>query len=201
MYLNMWWIRLFIILLTNLIGDLNLSDVKIWKFNSTAKHGSHCHCLHWVGHSHHELNNKQTIHYDWATLKGIEDAVHHDNRLLPFGAVHVIWSLGLNAKPKSSRNRRTGFHQLRVNRSNLITVKKGCHHDPNIIIGTLNVQSLRSKELQVSDLIDDHALDILVLTETWLMNKEMDVTELNKYKNTMYTHNRTKGCSGGLALI
>ena len=142
-------------------------------------------------------------------LKCIEVAVHHDNRLhvLPFSAVHVIQSLGLNVKPKSRhRTKRAGFHQLRVNRSNLITVKKGCHHDPNIIIGTLNVQFLRSKELQVSDLIDDHAVDILVLTETWLTNKEMDIiwmdaTELYKYKNSMYKHNRTKGCGGGLALI
>ena len=41
MLLNMWWIRLIVILLTYLTGDLGLSDIKIWKFGSTqTQHGN-----------------------------------------------------------------------------------------------------------------------------------------------------------------
>ena len=124
MYFNMWWVRLFIVLLTYIIGDLNISDIKVWKFSNITRHGGHCH--NWARHSHHGLNNKQAIQYDSATLKNMEDAIHHENRLrvLAFGAIHVIRSLGLNVKPKSRcRNKRTGFHQLEVNRCNLINIK------------------------------------------------------------------------------
>ena len=79
-------------------------------------------------------------------------------------------------------------------------------HDPNVIIATVNIQSLKTKELQVSELFDDHGLDIFVLTETWLTNKETDKnwceeTELNKGLKSLYTHNRSKGGGSGLGLI
>ena len=55
-----------------------------------------------------------------------------------------------------------------MNKANLGTIKKIPTYDPNVIIATVNIQSLKAKELQVSELFDDHGLDILVLTETWL---------------------------------
>ena len=42
--------------------------------------------------------------------------------------------------------------------------------DTKITFATCNIQSLRYKELQVSQLIADYSLDFLVLTETWLNN-------------------------------
>ena len=44
----------------------------------------------------------------------------------------------------------------------------GYRSDSRIIFATSNVQSIRYKELQVSQLISDYSLDFIVLTETWL---------------------------------
>ena len=172
----MWWVRLFIILITYLTGYLDISDVKVWKFSSNKQNG-HSHSHSRERHSHIELNNKSTIHYDLNALRQMEIAVHHDQwlKILPFDAIKTIRSLGLNVKPKGKRrHERHGFKQLRVNRANLVTIKKIPKRDPNIIIATINVQSLKMKELQVSELINDHGIDILALTETWLTNKEND---------------------------
>ena len=70
----------------------------------------------------------------------------------------------------------------------------------------VNIQSLKTKELQVSELFDDHAIDVLILTETWLSNKENDknwleVTGLNKDNTSLYIHNRSNGHGGGLAFM
>ena len=93
-----------------------------------------------------------------------------------------------------------------VNRENLVKIKRVSYHDPNIIIATVNIQSLRNKELQVSELFGDHAVDVLVVTETWLTNKEsdknwLDAMDLNKDKTALYVHNRSNGRGGGLALM
>ena len=208
MYINMWWIRLFIIFITYLTGHLNISDIKIWKFTKAKHDGSHSqsHCR--LRHSHTGLNNKPAIVYDPNWLKSIEPAVQHDHRLkiLPFNAIKTIRELLLNVKPSSRRHhRRTWFAQTGANTANLVKVKKFPIHDPNIVIATVNVQSLRSKELQISELFNDHGLDILVLTETWLTDKEMDKiwmesTDLNKGKKSLYTYNRSNGRGGSLGL-
>ena len=94
MYLNTWWIRLFIIFITYLTGYLNISNVKVWKFTTTTKQASNGH----PRHSHFSLNNKSTIQYDPMALRQMESAVHHDQRLriLPFNAIKTIRLLGLN---------------------------------------------------------------------------------------------------------
>ena len=53
-----------------------------------------------------------------------------------------------------------------MNRANLIMAKRLHQHDPNIIIATVNSQSIRTKELQISELLRDHSIDALVVTET-----------------------------------
>ena len=59
--------------------------------------------------------------------------------------------------------------------NNLIRIKKNSHRsDTNIIIGTCNTQSIKNKDLQVSDLLEDYGMDALIVTETWLTSKEMD---------------------------
>ena len=98
---------------------------------------------------------------------------------------------------------RIPIQQHGVNRANQITIKKSQYHDPNVIIATVNAQSIRTKELQLSDLIRDHALDRLVVMETWLNNKDKiwcDATGLNSLGN-LYFRNRTKGKGGGLMLV
>ena len=107
MILNMWWIRLFIYLLTYLMENLQISDVKIWKFighpsnrNSRYDHRQLLSCL--------ALNNKTTIQYNSDTHKKIGHTSYLDKRykILPFGSVRVIRNLRLNAKPISKCHKR-----------------------------------------------------------------------------------------------
>ena len=80
------------------MGNLHLSDVKIWKF-STLDTQHTCKpkpsCL--------TLNNKSTICYHPDALACIGDDIHHDRRynILPFGCIKTIWNLRLNVKPSS----------------------------------------------------------------------------------------------------
>ena len=66
------------------------------------------------------------------------------------------------------------------------------------------MQSLKPKELQVSDLINDYSLDFLLLTETWLNDKHKqwkDCTILDKDGLSLSTADRVGRKGGGLALI
>ena len=42
----------------------------------------------------------------------------------------------------------------------------------NIILGTINIQSIKHKELQLVDLLEDYSLDALIVTETWLTKND-----------------------------
>ena len=67
-----------------------------------------------------------------------------------------------------------------------------------------NIQSLKGKELQVSELINDHAVDILIVTETWLTSKDQlwcETMSLNRDNLQLHTVNKQNGRGGGLALI
>ena len=48
---------------------------------------------------------------------------------------------------------------------------KGPKTSTNITLGTINIQSIKHKELQVQELLEDYSLDALVVTETWLTEK------------------------------
>ena len=73
-------------------------------------------------------------------------------------------------------------------------------------IATVNTQSIRHKDLQVSELISDHNLDFAVVTESWLTNNQSDNIWLesrclNKDHLRMFTNNRVGWKGGGIALI
>ena len=152
------------------------------------------------------LNNK-TITYSEHTLRTIGKQVLQDQRLrlLPFGAISTIRSLRINRKPqKSARDKRTPYKQYKTDKANLINVMK-IHESKhgNITIGTCNIQSVPKKELQVSDLISDYSLDLLVLTETWLTSNHdswKNTTQFNRDNLNLHTADRPQG-RGGLALI
>ena len=132
--------------------------------------GSHGQCiLTWESGS---LNNKNTIAYSEHALRTIRQHVQQDQRLrmLPFGVISTVRSLRINRKPqKNTRPRRTEIKQKSSNSTNLINVKRiNLAKSGNLAIGTCNIQLVPTKELQVSDLISDYSLDLLVLTETWL---------------------------------
>ena len=61
----------------------------------------------------------------------------------------------------------------KANMEHLIRTKKtSTHGTTNLIVGTCNTQSLRNKDLQVTDLLNDYSMDILALTETWLTDNQ-----------------------------
>ena len=148
--------------------------------------------------------------YSAEVLRTIRATSLHDHRLkiLPFGAIKRIKELKLNNKKRKRRNRRKirqPFKQYGCNYNNIISIKRTDHKpESNIIFGTCNVQSLKPKELQVSDLINDYSLDFLLLTETWLNDKHKqwkDCTVLDKDGLSLSTADRVGRKGGGLALI
>ena len=160
-------------------------------------------------HGDQEALMPKTIAYEPSVLKDLNTANQHDYRLkiLPFGAIKTIRKLRINHKRKSKHKKRTRIirKQHGINCKNLTRVKKeGIKTPVNFTIATCNVQSLRNKELQVSELIHDYSIDAIVLTEAWLNNKDKhwkDVTELNKHNLQLLTSDRQSGRGGGIALI
>ena len=146
-------------------------------------------------HGDQDAHMPKTIAYEPSVLKNLNTANQHDYRLkiLPFGAIKTIRKLRINHKRKSKHKgrTRTRMKQHGFNHKNLTKVKKEGNKTPsNFTIATCNVQSLHSKELQVSELIHDYSIDAIVITETWLDNKDnnwKNVTDLNKHNLQLTT--------------
>ena len=155
-----------------------------------------------------ELLNNKLIVYEPAALREMQSHLQHDQRLrqLSFRTLDKIRRLGLNNKPTKDRlHLCEHLHQHGANLTNLINIKKsGYKMDSKIIFSTCNIQSLRYKELQVSQLITDYALDFIVLTETWLNSNHdswKNTTILNRDNLKLSTVDHRTGKGGGLALI
>ena len=168
---------------------------------------------------HRELSAPGIVHvYGQEKLFGILNnyITNCDFRFkkLPIDAIKTIRSLRLNRRRRRHKytcQKRKAQHEHEQKHGshpdNLTKVKiENQREHTNIIIGTINIQSIKNKELQTIDLLDDYSLDALIITETWLTSSETDqqwlqTTQLNQSPYTLHNKNRPKGRGGGLALI
>ena len=125
----------------------------------------------------------KTIRYSTTELRHIlhdyEDRHDYRYKVMKINAIKSVRKLGLNHKKRrhkyTAQKRRDAKTNVGPTPNNLIRIKKQSHrNDTNIIIGICNTQSVRNKDLQVSNLLDNYSMDVLVLTETWLTSKESD---------------------------
>ena len=146
--------------------------------------------------------------YSHDELLLVNNATKHDQKykILLFGAIRAIRSLKLNCK-KVKNSKPHNILQTGVNLCNLIQITRlpaiqDCRHK----IATVNTQPIRNKNLQVSELISDHNLDSVVVTETWFTNNQSDNiwlegTCLNKDHLRMLMNNRVGQKGVDIALI
>ena len=103
--------------------------------------------------------------YSHDELVLINNATKHDQRykIVLFRAIRAIRSLKLNRK--KVKNKQCNIMQTGVNLCNLIQITRlQAPQDCRIKIATVNTQSIRHKDLQVSELISNHNLDFVVIT-------------------------------------
>ena len=122
------------------------------------------------------------------------------------GAIRRIIELRINHKKiKSSIQNRIKTTPNGINNKNIVYIQReGTKPQANFTIATCNIQSLKNKELQVSELISDYSIDALVITETWLKAKDdhwKGTTPLNRNSLKLHTADQARGKGGGIAVI
>ena len=144
-------------------------------------------------------------------LRAINDQNKHDKRfkILPFRTIRRIRELQINRR-RQKTSIKSEPKQPGVNHNNLIHIRptntKGQFYTLSLNIATVNVRSLKNCEQQVLNEIIKGNIDVLVITETWLLNTQDDAhwiqaSDLNKEPLTCQTYSRVGRRGGGLALV
>ena len=131
-------------------------------------------------------------------------------RLVPYKAIAAIRMLRINQKPIRTRHKRLQrVRQKGINRGNLldIQISEVTIPKPNMQckIAMVNAQSIRNKDILLTQEIATNNIDIMLITETWLKDTPQDTAwlhqpDLLQAGYAISTHNRpTRG--GGLALF
>lgn len=176
----------------------------------------------------HDINNRQyvqstketTIRYTSEQLHGINRYTINNKlvRQLDYNTVLTIRKLGLNIKRKrgakggKNKFKCIGKHQVGINWNNITKIE--CVKQPrnipkcneNLKLAMANVCSIKNKHFGIRHLLDEQNIDLMLLSETWLRNKDkewVDCCELNKHGYSIECKNREDDNSngGGLALV
>ena len=131
-------------------------------------------------------------------------------RLVLYKAIATIRMLRINQKPIRRRhNRLQQLRQKGINRGNLlkIQISKVTIPKPNMQckIATVNAQSIRNKDILLTQEFATNNIDITLITETWLKDTPQDTawlhqSDLPQAGYAISTHNRSTR-EGGLALL
>ena len=148
-------------------------------------------------------------------LRNIRDNMWYDQhyRKLSVQTVKTIRNLGINTKKRGSKAGRNKIidHQRTVNLSNLIRINsdellKIGSDQKTIKLSTINVQSVKNKDMNLYEYIWDIKIDLCLMTETWLTDSDTDkgwksCSVLNNSNHRMDASNRIGQQGGGLALV
>lgn len=122
---------------------------------------------------------------------------------LPPQTVNKIRQLKLNKHRQRGKRGGSRF-SLGLNPANLIDIKLNKDNSlqrqsKQIRMGLVNARSIKKKDLILHDKIEDHSLDFVIITETWLSETDdlwLASTDLNSSGLECYPFNRRSGRGG-----
>ena len=137
--------------------------------------------------SSQQPQHNKSIVYTSENLKDIRDNVYYDQhyRKLSGLTVKIIRSLRINNKKKKKRGSKVGrkgknMDQHRsANLNDLIKIDinklpRNQANQKTFKLSTINVQSVKNKELILHQYICDNKIDLCIFTETWLTDSDTD---------------------------
>ena len=144
------------------------------------------------------------INYSFAQLFDIKN-------LVKVTLVPQVWNrirqIGINLRRRVVRARRkfheSKFKQTKINKQNLISISRtNIKFTFELKFGTVNAMSLNNKSLSILEIVLDHKLDILLITETWINDEKADVLgDLNSNGYTFKNFPREDCREGGICLL
>ena len=135
-----------------------------------------------------QQENNNIITYDLDVLTEVKHVTDKDKRYkqLPLGTVGSVRELKLKRRKRGSRGGINKPVVLKkptgVVKKNLRTLpfvsNKASRHNSKLTFLLLNTQSLRNKDHALSQYMRSEAIDIAIVTETWLTNSDRDMVWL-----------------------
>ena len=155
------------------------------------------------------IGKQDTITYSHDQLTYLSKSQHCKNLMgLPPGSIGRIRDLQLNKKKIKMRQKKAGTIN-RANFRNLRQVDTTNEVNQHVIekfrFATVNTRSVKPKEDMILEALNEHQIDLLVTTETWLRDTDDDQqwllgSELNRNGFQTVPVNRKNKKGGGLAL-
>ena len=141
-----------------------------------------------------------SIIYSGERLRQLIDNSAHGN--LQLGAISTIRKLQINRRKTqrqyNHKKARKPTKQTGINRSNLhkieLMANENKEHIKTICTATINMHSVKNKDLLLSKQFHHLGIDMAVLIETWLKDTPQDIAWLHQsglmHNYTVRTHNR-----------